>query len=387
MGQYGADPHGVEPAYLDDPTVPAGSKTPTFASVVLYVNNDRWRGVPFVLKAGKALNERKAEVRRYFHDVTDFISKTGPISLSAYRSQPKCSSRRRMMKTRTGWRIAISSHPHIAQVRIQLRDIPAAEEVFDGKSVPRNELVVRLQPNEAVYLKTNMKTPGLGTDPLQVCTTPPIHSEFGFHRQIVSRLSNIRRLLAISSKEWHFHFLPLFFFCCFSYHGIIIDGVGPELQGKVLHGCPRGVLPWCIHATAAGHSARQTVSFRARWRAFGGLEGDTTKCSRWICHLREITYFERNITLFEFAATLNLLCLRSWLLITQSISSLFLSNQYDLCFCTSCSLEQVWDPILLDIDNGKLPLHPYAFGSRGPAPAQELIDRSGCVINSDELEY
>jgi glucose-6-phosphate 1-dehydrogenase len=58
-----------------------------------------------------------------------------------------------------------------------------------------------------------------------------------------------------------------------------------------------------------------------------------------------------------------------------------------LCFCTSCSLEQVWDPILLDIDNGKLPLHPYAFGSRGPAPAQELIDRSGCVINSDELEY
>ena len=102
MGQYGADLHGVEPAYLDDPTVPAGSKTPTFASVVLYVNNDRWRGVPFVLKAGKALNERKAEVRRYFHDVTDFISKTGPISLSAYRSQSKCSSRRRMMKTRTG---------------------------------------------------------------------------------------------------------------------------------------------------------------------------------------------------------------------------------------------------------------------------------------------
>jgi len=41
VGQYGADPHGVEPAYLDDPTVPAGSKTPTFASVVLYVNNVR----------------------------------------------------------------------------------------------------------------------------------------------------------------------------------------------------------------------------------------------------------------------------------------------------------------------------------------------------------
>jgi len=61
------------------------------------------------------------------------------------------------------WRIII-----VWQVRIQLRDIVAAEEVFDGKSVPRNELVVRLQPDEAVYLKANMKTPGLGTDPLQV---------------------------------------------------------------------------------------------------------------------------------------------------------------------------------------------------------------------------
>lgn len=38
----------------DDPTVPAGSRTPTFASCVLYVDNDRWAGVPFVLKAGKA---------------------------------------------------------------------------------------------------------------------------------------------------------------------------------------------------------------------------------------------------------------------------------------------------------------------------------------------
>ena len=56
-----------------------------------------------------------------------------------------------------------------AQVRIQTHDIPSISEIFDGKPVPRNELVVRLQPDEAVYLKANMKTPGLGTDPLQVC--------------------------------------------------------------------------------------------------------------------------------------------------------------------------------------------------------------------------
>ena len=39
--------------YLDDPTVPKGSKTPTYASCVLYINNERWEGVPFILKAGK----------------------------------------------------------------------------------------------------------------------------------------------------------------------------------------------------------------------------------------------------------------------------------------------------------------------------------------------
>ncbi|GMH37761.1 hypothetical protein BSKO_05634 [Bryopsis sp. KO-2023] len=43
-----------EPGYLDDKTVPKESKTPTFASCVMYVKNDRWDGVPFILKAGKA---------------------------------------------------------------------------------------------------------------------------------------------------------------------------------------------------------------------------------------------------------------------------------------------------------------------------------------------
>lgn len=60
LGQYVST--NDEPGYLDDPTVPKGSKTPTYAMCVLYVKNDRWDGVPFILKAGKALNERKAEV-------------------------------------------------------------------------------------------------------------------------------------------------------------------------------------------------------------------------------------------------------------------------------------------------------------------------------------
>lgn len=33
--------------------VPKDSVTPTFALCVLHVDNDRWHGVPFILKAGK----------------------------------------------------------------------------------------------------------------------------------------------------------------------------------------------------------------------------------------------------------------------------------------------------------------------------------------------
>jgi len=70
----------------------------------IHINNSRWRGVPFILKAGKALNNRKCDVRIVFSQ-----SATG-----LYKSQ-------------------------------------------------RNELVLRIQPNEAIYWKLTTKKPGLGT--------------------------------------------------------------------------------------------------------------------------------------------------------------------------------------------------------------------------------
>lgn len=47
LGQYVGDPEGEGDAklgYLDDPTVPKGSTQATFATVVLYVHNERWDG-------------------------------------------------------------------------------------------------------------------------------------------------------------------------------------------------------------------------------------------------------------------------------------------------------------------------------------------------------
>lgn len=59
LGQYVGDPDGAteeeRTGYLDDPTVPKGSKTPTYALGVLNINNERWDGVPFIMRCGKGM--------------------------------------------------------------------------------------------------------------------------------------------------------------------------------------------------------------------------------------------------------------------------------------------------------------------------------------------
>ncbi len=45
------------------PLLDLRSITPTFAACAVFVNNARWDGVPFLLKAGKALHSRVAEIR------------------------------------------------------------------------------------------------------------------------------------------------------------------------------------------------------------------------------------------------------------------------------------------------------------------------------------
>lgn len=106
LGQYTASPDGKVPGYLDDPTVKKGSRTPTFAMVRLFIDSDRWAGVPFILKAGKAVDDNHVSIRIQFKD----------------ERQPY------------------------------------------GKATTRNELVIRAQPDEAMYLKVTSKNPGLSHD-------------------------------------------------------------------------------------------------------------------------------------------------------------------------------------------------------------------------------
>ncbi|KAI7880373.1 glucose-6-phosphate dehydrogenase [Lichtheimia hyalospora FSU 10163] len=120
LGQY-TSANG-KPGYRDDVTLKdkQDSRTPTFAALTLWIQNERWEGVPFILKAGKALNEAKVEIRIQFRNVAGNLY----------------------------------------------------------KATSRNELVMRIQPDEAVYLKFNNKQPGLSYQTLQSDLDLSYHARF-----------------------------------------------------------------------------------------------------------------------------------------------------------------------------------------------------------------
>lgn len=109
VGQYAAGVwKGVRKAgYLEEEGVPKGSVTPTYAAAVLHVANRRWEGVPFLIRAGKGLNDRMTEIRIVFRETPG-----------------------------------------------KLYDDALHEPV-------RNELVIRVQPDEAIVFRIMNKTPGL----------------------------------------------------------------------------------------------------------------------------------------------------------------------------------------------------------------------------------
>lgn len=68
VGQYKGHSKGGKTflGYTEDPTVPNDSITPTFAAAALFIDNARWDGVPFLMKAGKALNTRRYGISLFF---------------------------------------------------------------------------------------------------------------------------------------------------------------------------------------------------------------------------------------------------------------------------------------------------------------------------------
>jgi len=70
FGQYSAGTvdGAPVPGYLEEPGVPAGSRTETFAAGRLAVDSWRWQGVPFYVRTGKRLPERRTEVALLFRE-------------------------------------------------------------------------------------------------------------------------------------------------------------------------------------------------------------------------------------------------------------------------------------------------------------------------------
>mgnify|MGYP003586379953 CR=1 FL=1 len=109
VGQYrGVTRKGIRlPSYAEEPHVAPNSITPTFAAAVLRVRNDRWGGVPFYLSAGKALDGR------------------------------------------------------VNEIRVRFRDPPRNLFAAAMPDLPNNELVIRIQPEEAIFYRIVNKAPGL----------------------------------------------------------------------------------------------------------------------------------------------------------------------------------------------------------------------------------
>ncbi len=84
LGQY-AQGHvsGLQvPSYREEPGVAAESLTPTFAAMKIFVDNWRWQGVPFYLRSGKRLANRKTEISVHFKEVPHSMfpdTVSGPI--------------------------------------------------------------------------------------------------------------------------------------------------------------------------------------------------------------------------------------------------------------------------------------------------------------------
>jgi glucose-6-phosphate 1-dehydrogenase len=120
-GQYKAGAVEGKPVagYLEEPGVPAGSRTETFVALKVEVETWRWAGVPFYLRTGKRLPSRMAEIAITFEQVPHSIFET-------------------------------------------------------GRCPPPNQLIIQLQPDESITLNILAKTPG------EVMRLKPVNLELHF---------------------------------------------------------------------------------------------------------------------------------------------------------------------------------------------------------------
>jgi glucose-6-phosphate 1-dehydrogenase len=66
------------PSYKEEPGVAPESRTETYVALNLHIDNWRWAGVPFYLRAGKRMNRRLTEIALRFNDVPHRLFRNDP---------------------------------------------------------------------------------------------------------------------------------------------------------------------------------------------------------------------------------------------------------------------------------------------------------------------
>src|SRR5262249_27156 len=138
-GQYAAGSSMGERkgAYVDEKGVKPGSRTETYVAMKLHIDNWRWSGVPFYLRAGKALPKRVTQIAVQF--------KAPPPLFFSRVLQPAGAGERDARRT----------------------------------DVPPDVLSIRIQPDEGISLKFIAKVPGQSMEVLPVTMEFRYGSSFG----------------------------------------------------------------------------------------------------------------------------------------------------------------------------------------------------------------
>ena len=120
--------------YREEPGVPGGSRTETYVALRFHIDNRRWAGVPFLVRTGKRLPARITEVVIHFKQVPHHLFGTPPAEL-------------------------ISGVPYSGA---------ASGHAVSAAAAEASKLIIRIQPDEAIELRCNVKLPGAGFDVQQV---------------------------------------------------------------------------------------------------------------------------------------------------------------------------------------------------------------------------
>jgi glucose-6-phosphate 1-dehydrogenase len=156
------------------------SITPTYAAVALKIRNRRWDGVPFLMRAGKGLNDRKTEIRIVFRDVPANIFAASPASPEAnelvIQVQPDAGIALHLMTKVPGLRVTLQkTELNLSYAAAFKGEIPDAYESLLIDVIKGDKsLFIRADELEAAW---DIFTPVLHD--LESCTIKPQGYAFG----------------------------------------------------------------------------------------------------------------------------------------------------------------------------------------------------------------